>query len=277
MASALAMENDRRSRLTAWTLVLSACAMSVVFLWPTWESLAGFWFGVNRYAHGPLIVGVFVYLLIHSRDRLQSSLPEPFLAALLPLGFLLCVWLVAVLASVQAIHQIMLPVILWTTFLVLLGWPIAKRLILPTAYLYLAIPVWESGNFILQWLTVKAVSVGLSVLSVPFLVDGNTISLPAGTFSVDDRCSGLHYLTVAIAISVLYALLWLKSNRNRVLLIALAILLALVTNWIRVFSVVYAGYLTDMQHYLRSLLFRMGALLHRDDSVPVVCNSNRKL
>lgn len=239
-----------KSGTSAWTLAWFACGMSVAFLWPTWASLADFWFGINRYSHGPLIVVVCVYMLVSSRAFLRTVSPTPQLLGLVPLSFFLFVWLIAVLASVQAVQFFLLPLILWTLFLVMLGWPVSKRLIVLSAYLYLAIPIWESGNFILQWLTVHVVGLALTLLDVPFFIEGYEIILTAGTFFVDSRCSGLHYLIVAIAISVLYATMWLRTPEKRIIVIALAVLMALVTNWIRVFSVVYAGHLTNMQHYL---------------------------
>jgi EpsI family protein len=85
---------------------------------------------------------------------------------------------------------------------------------------------------------------------IPAFIQGNSVHLPAGTFSIDGGCSGLHYVIIASAVSVLYGALFLKSVLSRILLLSLAIGLALLTNWIRVFTVIYAGHLTDMQHFL---------------------------
>jgi EpsI family protein len=244
------MVQQGKAGISAWKLAWLACGICVVFLWPTWAALTDFWFGINRYSHGPLIVVVCLYMLASLRDFLQATSPRPQLLALAPLALLLFAWLVAALASVQAVQFFLLPLIQWTLFFVMLGWAISRRLIVLSAYLYLAVPIWESGNFVLQWLTVHAVGAVLATIGVPFFIEGNEIILTAGAFSVDSRCSGLHYLIVAIAISVLYATMWLRSTEKRVLLVLLAILMALVTNWVRVFAVVYSGHLTDMQHYL---------------------------
>ncbi len=211
---------------------------------------AYFWLTSQRFSHGHLIVVISAYLLYTRRGAIKSTAARPCFVAFVPLVALLVIWLVAVLASIQAIQQIVLPLILWLMFLAVLGWAIAKQVSVLIAYLYLAIPVWESGNIVLQWLTVKVVAIGLWLLQVNAFIEGTVVHLPAGAFEVEARCSGLHYLIVAVALSVLYGMLYLKNNRNRLLLIAVAIGMALLTNWLRVFSVVYAGYLTDMQHFL---------------------------
>ena len=244
------MSNSPVTLMKSWNLTIGICVLAVAFLWPTWASLHEYWLTSQRYSHGHLILLISAYLLFKQRDTISNIAPKPCFASFVPLASLLVIWLVAILASIQVMHQMVLPMILWFMFLAVLGWRIAKQVSVPIAYLYLAIPVWESGNFVLQWLTVKVVAIGLWLLQVNAFIEGTVVHLPVGAFEVEARCSGLHYLIVAIALSVLYGMLYLKNIRSRLMLIAVAIGMALLTNWLRVFSVVYAGYLTDMQHFL---------------------------
>ena len=244
------MSRVSSSWVSPWSLAVAVCVLSVVFLWPTWRSLHESWIVSTRYSHGHLIVLICGYLLYRQREVLSGMNAKPAFLALVPFAVLLTIWLIAVLASIQAIQMAVLPLILGTMLLVVLGWSAAKRLWMFVAYLYLAIPVWESGNFVLQKMTVWAVELALWVFRVPAFIHGNTVALPAGAFEVEGGCSGLHYFIVAIALSVLYGLLFIQSAKKRFLLVALAVAAALLTNWLRVFIVVYVGYLTDMQHYL---------------------------
>jgi EpsI family protein len=197
-----------------------------------------------------LIVGISAYLFYQQREQFNGLASGASIPGLVLLIAIVTIWMIAVLASVQAIQFVILPLILWLMVLSVLGWRSAWMVVLPVAYLYLAIPIWESGNFVLQWMTVRAVEFALWVFQVPAYIEGNVVSLPAGSFSVDGGCSGLHYFIISIALSVLYGALYLRSAGNRLLLIALGVGAALLTNWLRVFIVVYAGHLTDMQHYL---------------------------
>jgi EpsI family protein len=76
------------------------------------------------------------------------------------------------------------------------------------------------------------------------------IHIPAGWFEVAGGCSGLHFFIVAVAIATLDGQLNRVSLRTRLLLVALAGSLAVLTNWLRVFIVIVAGHVSDMQHYL---------------------------
>ena len=252
MTSSLEADMSRPASLllTPWVLAVALLGVSTVLLWPTWQTLHGYWPESTRYSHGHLVVLISAYLLYRLKPALSNAELQPALWALLPLFVFIFIWLVAVLGSIQAIHEIVLPLILWTMCLTVFGWKVARRMVLAIGYLYLAIPIWESGNFMLQWTTVQAVDIGLLLFGIPAFIEGNTVYLSVGSFEIAGGCSGLHYFIVGIAISVLYGSLYLRSMRKRVLLVSVAIALALLTNWLRVFIVIYAGHVTDMQHYL---------------------------
>ncbi|MEQ8205759.1 MAG: EpsI family protein [Woeseia sp.] len=235
---------------TPWAVLLGIFAVSVLALWPTWLSLHGFWLESSRYSHGYLIVAIIAYMLYCLRPRFAAAPASPSLVGLAGLAGLLSVWTIANLGSIQAIHQILLPAILWLAALSVLGWRLAGVLLLPIGYLYLAVPIWESGNFVLQNLTVHAVEFALAVVGIPAFISGNFVSLPAGTFEIASGCSGLHYLIISFAIALLYAWLYVKRVRTSALLVGLVVFIALLTNWVRVFLVIVAGHVTDMQHYL---------------------------
>jgi exosortase/archaeosortase family protein len=90
----------------------------------------------------------------------------------------------------------------------------------------------------------------LQLTGVPAYVAGNTVQIPAGAFEIAGGCSGLHFFIVALAIATLYGEIHGDGFRTRVRLVVLAALIAAATNWLRVYIIVLAGHLTDMQHYL---------------------------
>lgn len=235
---------------TPWAVLLAIFAVSVLALWPTWLSLHGFWLESSRYSHGYLIVAIIAYMVYRLRPQFAGAQASPSLLGLAALAVLLSVWSIANLGSIQAIHQILLPAILWLACLSVLGWRLAGILVMPIGYLYLAVPIWESGNFVLQFLTVHAVEFALAVVGIPAFISGNFVSLPAGTFEIASGCSGLHYLIISFAIATLYAWLYVKRVRTSILLVGLVVFIALLTNWVRVFLVIVTGHVTDMQHYL---------------------------
>lgn len=206
----------------------------------------------RAYTHGYLIVAISLWLLWRGRAAWAQPRVKPSIPAFLCVIAGGLVWLIAYRAGLQIVHQALLPCIIaaavWTCF----GWPLTRRMALPLAYLGFAIPLWDAINPLLQSMSTMAVRVLLGFVGVPAYFVGNTFQIPAGSFEIADGCSGLHFFIVAIAIAVLYGEVNRDSLRTRVKLVVLAATLAIVTNWVRVFIIVMAGHLTDMQHSLVS-------------------------
>ena len=120
------------------------------------------------------------------------------------------------------------------------------RVIFPAAFLILIIPMWGPIALILQSISVNAVNFMMGFTGIPTYVEGNFVSIPAGVFEIADGCSGLRYFIVSIAISSLYVFLNMKNTRNITLFISVAIIGALVTNWIRITLLIIIGDYTDM-------------------------------
>jgi exosortase/archaeosortase family protein len=90
----------------------------------------------------------------------------------------------------------------------------------------------------------------LRVVAIPAYVSGDFVHIRSGVFHIEDGCAGLHYFIVAATIAVLHGELRRDRFGTRLYLFGLAIALALASNWLRVFIIIVAGDLTDMQHYL---------------------------
>jgi exosortase A len=239
----------------AWRIsgaVVLVLAAVFVLYWPSADSLMQLWSDTGRttYTHGFIIAAIVVYLVLRKRDRLASipwapSVPASLLVALL--GF---AWLIAVQGVIELIHQLLMLAVLWTSVWALFGLRIARQLWIPVGFLIFAIPAWDQIIFLLQEATVAAVALMLLVSSIPAYVDGNTVHLAAGVFEVAGGCSGIHFFIVALALATLYGEIGRDSMKVRILLVGLAGILALLANWLRVYTIVLAGHLTNMQHPL---------------------------
>lgn len=231
-------------------IVLFAGAMAL--LWPTTSSLIVEWEDTAKttYTHGYLIVLICVWLLLRGRDASGTARPAVRAAVLFLIAAGSILWLVALRSGLQAVHQVLLPVLFLLTLYSILGWQSALRAAFAAGYLYLAIPIWEIVNGLLQSTTALVVGQLLRITGVPAYVDGNIVHLAAGTFEIAGGCSGLHFLIVGIALAALYGEIHRDRLRVRLKLLIFAIGLSLLANWLRVYVIVVAGYLTDMQHYL---------------------------
>lgn len=252
-----------RSWTTLW-LQLLLFAGTFALLWPTTASLIASWEDVDltTYTHGYLIVAVSVWLLWRQRAQLAAIPVRSSLLACLLLAAASFVWLVAVRSGIQSVHQLLLPVMAWLAICSVLGLRIAAASAFAIVFLYAAVPLWDSGNFLLQNATVRATDFVLRVSDVPAYVEGNLVHLASGSFEIEGGCSGLHYFIVAVAIAALFGEIRGDGVVTRLKLVGLAALLAVVTNWLRVCVVIVLGHLTDMQHYLvRVEHYRFGWVL----------------
>lgn len=241
---------DRGWLLTAVVLLVMIAAL--VLLWPTTASLGTTWQASSNstYGHGYLIMAISCWLILRNHRSLSELAPRPsVLAAMLILPVSL-VWLMALRASIETAHQLLLPILLWLTIYAALGRQVALRCVFPVGYLYFALPIWDLINGLLQTATVMAVELLLRLTHVNAYVQGNFVHLASGVFEIAGGCSGLHFFIVALSLAVLYGEINYDTLRVRIKLVVMAAGLALLTNWIRVYTIILAGYLTDMKHYL---------------------------
>ena len=108
-------------------------------------------------------------------------------------------------------------------------------------------PGWGLLTAILQKVSTNAVTFLMSYSGIPTFVEGNFVTIPAGVFEIAGGCSGLRYLIVSLAISSLFSFLYIKNTKKALLFFTVAILGALITNWIRITALILIGEYTDMQ------------------------------
>lgn len=234
-------------------------AMAVVVLgfllfWPTTASLIEQWEDTARrtYTHGFLIVAIALWLLWRDRASWSQVKIRPSVPACVAGVAASIAWLIAYRAGVRIAHQALLPAMIFGAFTACFGFAVARRNMLPLAFLYFAVPLWDALNPLLQSASTFAVRMLLRTVGIPAYFSGNTFTLPAGSLEIAGGCSGLHFFIVGVAIAVLYGELNRDSLRTRVKLVVLAAVLAMLTNWVRIFIIAVAAHLSDMQHYLVS-------------------------
>ena len=250
MSGAMSIYSSRAWRLSL--LIVAVLVGTFLLYRPSSESLVMLWNDTGRitYTHGLVVALMACWLIIRRREQLAELPWEPSLLGAvlaLPVGM---AWFLAVRSGIEVVHQALLVPLLGLAVWAVFGWRIARALWVPVAFLLLVVPIWDLANPALQWATTNAVHLLLNLAGIPAYVQGNMVHLVAGTFEVEGGCSGLHFFLVSIALGTLYGELGRDTWRMRALLLGLAILFALLTNWLRVFIIVVAGHLTNMQHYL---------------------------
>jgi len=234
--------------------VFATVAVAIALYWPGAAALAELWTDArgDTYTHGFLIAALSVWLLWRRRAELTpESLPQPYRSmGLLALAGGVLIWAFGLRAGIQLVYLGGLPFLWWACVLLACGWRAARAALFPIAFIGFALPVWDYAIPVLQWLTVHVVRLALRITGVPSFFHGELVQIPAGVFEIQGGCSGLHYVVVGVSVAVLLGELRHDEWRTRLRWIVVAGALSVVSNWLRVYTIILAGHLTHMQSYL---------------------------
>jgi EpsI family protein len=208
------------------------------------------WTNAYSYSHGYLVLLLSGWLLLRALHAAPVAELRPSL-----LGFGLLVGTVAAYALAEVLDitiviQATLPMLLLGVIAALGGWQLARRALVPIAFLYFAVPLWNLLTVPLQDLTTTVVTTVLRFSDTSAYIEGYIITTPSGTFEIAQGCSGLHFFVVGLALAAFYGLNWYREWSVRLLLVAVAGAVSLLANWARVYLLIEIGERSNMQHYL---------------------------
>ncbi|MBS0377873.1 MAG: exosortase [Proteobacteria bacterium] len=237
-----------------WLLLALALVVTAV-CWPSAEVLYDQWMDfVNiTFTHGWLILGVCVLLVWRDRAAIAAAPARFWPLALVGLLLTLLAWMVCYRAGIQDLHLTLFPAVYGLAVAAAFGWPVARLMFFPVAFFVFALPSWAQAGNALQELTVLAMRGFLGLTGPHAVISGDTIHIPNGSFVIEEGCSGLHFMIVGLAIAALHGELRRDPLKTRVLQLLLMAGLALIANWVRVYTVIEAGYLSNMKNYLVSV------------------------
>lgn len=235
-----------------WRQALFALAAMLVlfgaFYYEILSALVDWWWTTSKYAHSLIIFPAIVYLLYIDRSRFSRLWPVPSYLALLlvvPLGIAVPLFQfidVQILAETALV--LLLPAIIWTT----LGSQIIRVMVIPLALIITVAPIWELFSPFLTQVTASVAHASLNLLGIPVFRDEMYLRIPEGVFEIAEGCGGFRYFISGLSLGLIFAQLNFRSLRNQVFIVVAAVLLSILTNWIRVMIVIWAGHVTDMQH-----------------------------
>jgi EpsI family protein len=242
--------STKRAEFSVAGVLAVVVLATLAALWPSLSSLWTYWGQIPTYQHAYLIAAISLAWLVVAAKPMRTDRAQPSLPGTTLLTIALLAWLVALRANIQIGHQLLFPVALWLAILASAGWPVARRVFAPVAFLYFSIPIWDYLVPGLQWMSVRATEGMLALVGVPAHVHENHVTIPEGSFKIIEGCSGERYFMVALAVAVLAAAINHMRDWRRLGFVVASGVLALVANWLRIVIVIYAGHVTNMQHYL---------------------------
>lgn len=131
-----------------------------------------------------------------------------------------------------------------------LSFAVLRALLPYLGLLIFTVPIWGELNGILVELSSFMVGEAVKLSHMTALIDGSNIFLPSGTIFIADGCSGLRYLVVSMLMGYIISLVNHYRFTQTLVTIAIAILLGLFANWLRIYLLVVIGYTTEMQSSL---------------------------
>src|ERR1700685_1004115 len=230
-----------------WMILALAGVVAAVY-WPSSQVLAEQWtnFANITFTHGWLILAVSLCLIFRARSAIAAAPAQPSALALIALAVCSFAWLVCYRASIQDLHITLQPAIFWLAVCAAFGFGVARLVIFPVAFFYLAEPSLAQLTSALQELTVLAMRAVLALTGPAAQISGDLIHIPNGTSEIEEGCSGLHFMIVGIAVAALSGELRADPWKTRSAQLGLMMALALLGNWVRVYVIIEAGYLTNM-------------------------------
>jgi len=222
---------------TLGAAALMAVAISLLYrsVLPSW--LADLWSDEN-YSHGLIVPFVSLWLAYERRHELARHVPQPAWLGLAIVLAAIVLLLLGRLAAELFVMRVSLLVLLTGLVLYVFGYHYLRVLGLPLAFLLFMVPlptlVLNAMTLPLQFVASEVAVTLLHALHFPALREGNVIVLPNAALEVVEACSGLRSLISLAAMSVIVALLMLRSLPLRLLLILSSVPIAVLTNGARI-------------------------------------------
>jgi len=232
---------------SALPLLLLALGAILALYERTAESIVLIWWRSDTFAHGFLIVPISAWLIWQRRRELGAMSPRPDALGLILLLGAGAVWLVAAAGQVQVVQQYAMVAMIPATVIAIAGRDVGRVLAFPLGFLFLAVPIGEFLIAPLMDWTADVTILALRATGIPVFREGNFFTIPSGSWSVVEGCSGLRYLIASITIGVLFAYLTYTALWKRLAFVACSIAVPIIANWARAYMIVMIGHLSDMK------------------------------
>jgi exosortase A len=232
------------SRLAHGVVIGLALVWLLFWYRDTALAMEAIWSRSGTFAHGYLVAPISLWLVWRKRAVLAGlPLGTSWLGAAFGLGCGL-VWLVAQLASVDAVAQLALVGMVVATVWALAGGAVAWALAFPLGFLVFCVPFGEFLFPSMMDRTADFVVAALRGTGIPVYIEGRSLVIPSGHWQIVEGCSGVRYLIASIVVGCLYAYLNYRSLTRRLVFVALAVAAPILANWLRAYGIVLLGHVS---------------------------------
>jgi exosortase len=259
-----------------WGALIFSTALLVWFYWftakfgPSRGQSAGQWIvsawnPETDYEHGLLFGPMIAGLIIYRYQDLRAIAGRGSLWGLVPVFVGIFFYAVAYRTLQPRIAMGALPFLLWGSAYYLWGWKVAKMLMFPLFFFWLAIPLpsFQQATSGLQVLATSLAHNGAALFGVKTIVQGTMISPASGDWApleIAAGCSGIRSLMALLMISAAWAYVAKIALWKKALLFFCAFPLAIIGNSLRVISIFVIAQYGDA-HWARTTWHDWSGLL----------------
>lgn len=235
---------QQAARGTFWLAAITLVA--VVMYVPTFRYLWSRWMSDAQYSLAPIVPFVSGYFLWKKWPEVRQIPRSASPWGLAIIVFALLLHLAGVALDISGPSGL-------SVFLCLLGGclyfhsaALVRTIWFPLAYLVFMIPVpggiLDLVGFPLQLWASGTTAAVLRTLGIEVARSGVNLSVPGFDFQVAEACSGMSSLVALIGVTAVFAYTCWLPNRQKWLLLCLALPIALAANIVRITSIALVGY-----------------------------------
>ena len=259
------------TRVSGWGRAVAAFAFAIIVLlagyWQTVQSLLWAWDHDGTYQYAFLIYPLSLGLAFTLRHQVRENPPMPSVWGLAAVAVLVFAWYAGHVLDINLVQHAAFVALLPALVLAFWGWRALWVLVFPLGYLVVFAVPWGDGLVgPLQDITAHIAIRALDLTGTPALLEGRQIVTPVATWMVADACSGVKFFIACGALGCLYAYLMYQRWWKRLLFVALATVVPVIANGLRVYFTILIGetwgleYATGTDHMIFGWQF-FGAVL----------------
>jgi exosortase len=233
--------SDRNRPSATHIRIVTGILIFLAFLWSYWSSvftdLWTIWLQSDEYSSGllvPLIAGCIIWT---RRKQIAQCKITPSLWGLVLFISAQAFRFFGLFFMYASAERISMLMTLSALVLLLFGWKMLAKLATVILFLFLMIPLPNSVHYYVtlplqNWATTSAVYC-LETFGFTVVREGNVIHLNGITVAVAEACNGLRMLTSFLVISSMVAMLVKRDFKQKIIVVASSIPIALMCNTIR--------------------------------------------
>lgn len=268
-------------RSSLWAAGVFCLVLLIIYRETAW-SMVSIWSRSDTFAHGYLIVPISLWLIWTRRGLLGPVKPEPALWVVVLVIPLSLVWLAAWLVDVAVIQQLAFVAMMIAGVWAIMGHQLGGLLVFPLFFLFFAVPVGAGLIPPMMEFTASSTVWMIEKTGIPVYREGLNFTLPTGTWSVVEACSGVRYIIASITLGALYAYLTYRSWTRRIAFLVVSAVVPVFANSVRAYIIVMLGHMSGMtiatgaDHLIYGwvffglvvfVLFWLGAFFREDNEV----------